>query len=152
MMKTIEILSLNDETQYFSFNTGSNLDNIKKKLKDERGININEQLWFINGNTLTHNTEIKENDDICVIVDNKWIELKLNFFNDKKLKLPLVTSDITVYELKLVIFSLEKKLLPNQINLLYKNIILEDNKKISEYNIVNKSTLNVTLNIKSGFL
>ena len=30
MMKTIEILSLNDETQYFSFNTGSNLDNIKK--------------------------------------------------------------------------------------------------------------------------
>ena len=101
---------------------------------------------------MTHNTEIKENDDICVIVDNKWIELKLNFFNDKKLKLPLVTSDITVYELKLVIFSLDKKLLPNQINLLYKNITLEDNKKISDYNIVNKSTLNVTLNIKSGFL
>ena len=78
--------------------------------------------------------------------------IKIKFFNDKKLKLPLVTSDITVYELKLVIFSLDKKLLPNQINLLYKNITLEDNKKISDYNIVNKSTLNVTLNIKSGFL
>jgi hypothetical protein len=152
MIKTVEILSLNDETQYFSFNTESNLDNIKKKLKDERGINIIEQLWFINGNTLTYNTEIKDNDDICVIVDNKWIELKLNFFNDKKLKLPLVTSDITVYELKLVIFSLEKKLLPTQINLIYKNNTLEDSKKISDYKIVNKTTLNVTLNIKSGFL
>ena len=64
MIKTVEILSLNDETQYFSFNTESNLDNIKKKLKDERGINIIEQLWFINGNTLTYNTEIKDNDDI----------------------------------------------------------------------------------------
>ncbi len=152
MMKTIEILSLNDETQYFSFNTESNLDIIKEKLKDERGININEQLWFINGSTLNHNIEIKENDEVCVIVDNKWIELKLNFFNDKKLKLPLVVSDITVYELKLVIFSLEKKLLPNQINLIYKNITLEDSKRISDYNIINKSTLNVTLNIKSGFL
>lgn len=152
MIKTVEILSLNDETQYFSFNTESNLDNIKKKLKDERGINIIEQLWFINGNTLTYNTEIKDNDDICVIVDNKWIELKLIFFNDKKLKLPLVTSDITVYELKLVIFSLEKKLLPTQINLIYKNNTLEDSKKISDYKIVNKTTLNVTLNIKSGFL
>jgi hypothetical protein len=151
-MKTIEILSLNDETQYFSFNTESNLDSIKKKLKDERGINVNEQLWFINGNTLTNNIEINENDDVCVIVDNKWIKLKLKFFNDKKLKLPLVTSDISVYELKLVIYTIDKKLLPNQINLIHKNVLLDDDKKISDYNIQNNSTLNITLNIKSGFV
>lgn len=152
MMKTIEILSLNDETQYFSFNTESNLDSIKKKLKDERGINVNEQLWFINGNTLTNNIEINENDDVCVIVDNKWIKLKLKFFNDKKLKLPLVTSDISVYELKLVIYTIDKKLLPNQINLIHKNVLLDNDKKISDYNIQNNSTLNITLNIKSGFV
>ena len=152
MMKTVEILSLNDETQYFSFNTESNLDSIKKKLKEDIGININEQLWFINGDTLTNNINISKNDNICVVVDSKWIELKLNFFNNKKFKLPLISSDINVYELKLVIFSLEKILLPNQINLIYKNTILEDSKKISDYNIVNKTTLNVKLNIKSGFL
>tara|TARA_E500000178_G_C16917413_1_gene705560 strand:+ start:533 stop:988 length:456 start_codon:yes stop_codon:yes gene_type:complete len=151
-MKTIEILSLNDETQYFSININNNINIIKNKIKNNLGININEQLWLINGNTPDENIKIKQNDEVCIIIDNKWIKIKIKLLNNKILELPLINSNINIYDLKLIIFSLNKSLIPSKINILFNNNLLNDNKKLSDYNIINNSTIHLTFKIKSGFV
>jgi hypothetical protein len=153
MMKIIEILSLDEDTQYFSLNVKNDLNLLKDELKKNTGININEQIWLINGNNINEINFIKETDKICVIVDNKWIKLKIKLINSNIIELPLLSSKINIKDLKLIIFShINKNLTPDKIQLNYKNNLLDENKKISDYNIFNNSIINVTFKIKSGFI
>jgi hypothetical protein len=152
-MKIIEILSLDEDTQYFSLNVKNDLNLLKDELKKNTGININEQIWLINGNNINEINFIKETDKICVIVDNKWIKLKIKLINSNIIELPLLSSKINIKDLKLIIFShINKNLTPDKIQLNYKNNLLDENKKISDYNIFNNSIINVTFKIKSGFI
>ena len=122
-------------------------------MKKNTGININEQIWLINGNNINEINFIKETDKICVIVDNKWIKLKIKLINSNIIELPLLSSKINIKDLKLIIFShINKNLTPDKIQLNYKNNLLDENKKISDYNIFNNSIINVTFKIKSGFI
>ena len=48
MLKIVEIISINNESEYFKFDFKKNMTEIKNELKENIGVNINEQLWFLN--------------------------------------------------------------------------------------------------------
>lgn len=153
MLKIVEIISINNESEYFKFDFKKNMTEIKNELKENIGVNINEQLWFLNNIMIENNKiNVKENDKIYVIIDNKWCNLYLNILNYRNIKLPTVMSNIEIKDLKYIISKKIKNINVEKFNLLFNGQILENNKKITDYNIVNNSRLTLTIKIKSGLI
>ena len=152
MIKIVEIISINNESEYLKLNLKKNINELKKEINDITGINVKEQLWFINEDIIQSDyINAKENDQVYIVVDNKWYSLYVKILNKKIIKLPAVSSDIQINNLKNII-SEKIKINPKYYNILFNSNILEDHKNISHYNVNNNSRLDLVLKIKSGFV
>ena len=152
MIKIVEIISINNESEYLKLNLKKNINELKKEINDIMGINVKEQLWFINEDIIqSEYINAKENDQVYIVVDNNWYNLYVKILNREIIKLPAISSDIKINNLKNII-SEKIKINPKYYNILFHGNILEDYKSISHYNINNNSRLDLVLKIKSGFV
>jgi hypothetical protein len=151
MKKLVEIVSLNDETDYISLDLNNDLNQLKLIIKKYFGIYEKEQIWFKNGKIITTNKiETNETDRIHVLVHNQWLKVFIKSTNDKIIDLPMFRSKNRIKDIKLLIFS-KCKLRPDKFYLLYNNEILNDQEYLSKYNIQNLTTLMLVIKNESGF-
>ena len=151
MKKLVEIVSLNDETDYISLDLNNDLNQLKLIIKKYFGIYEKEQIWFKNGIMIKSNKIIaSETDRIHVLVHNQWLKVYIKSTNDKIIDLPMFRSKNTIKDIKLLIFS-KCKLRPDKFYLLYNNEILNDQEYLSKYNIQDLTTLNLVIKNESGF-
>jgi len=151
MKKLVEIVSLNDETDYISLDLNNDLNQLKLIIKKYFGIYEKEQIWFKNGTMIsTDKIETNETDRIHVLVHNQWLKVYIKSTTDQIIDLPLFRSKNTIKDIKLLIFS-KCRLRPDKFYLLYNNEILNDHEYLSKYNIQNLTTLNLVIKNESGF-
>lgn len=150
MKKLVEIVSLNDETDYISLDLNNDLNQLKLIIKKYFGIYEKEQIWFKNGKMITLNKIIaNETDRIHVLVNNQWFKIFIKSTNNKIIDLPMFRSKNTIKDIKLLIFS-KCKIRPDKFYLLFNNQILNDKEYLSKYNIQNLTTLNLIVKNESG--
>ena len=105
MKKLVEIVSLNDETDYISLDLNNDLNQLKLIIKKYFGIYEKEQIWFKNGIMINSNKIIaSETDRIHVLVHNQWLKVYIKSTNDKIIDLPMFRSKNTIKDIKLLIF------------------------------------------------
>jgi len=151
MKKLVEIVSLNDETDYISLDLNNDLNQLKLIIKKYFGIYEKEQIWFKNGKMINSNKiEANETDRIHILVHNQWLKVYIKSTNDQIIDLPMFRSKNTIKDIKLLIFS-KCRLRPDKFYLLYNNEILNDQEYLSKYNIQNLTTLNLVIKNESGF-
>ena len=151
MKKLVEIVSLNDETDYISLDLKNDLNQLKLIIKKYFGIYENEQIWFKNGVMIeTGKIIANETDRIHVLVNNQWLKVFIKSTNNQIIDLPMFRSKNRIMDIKLLIFS-KCKLRPDKFYLLYNNEILNDQEYLSKYNIQNLTTLNLVIKNESGF-
>ncbi len=151
MKKLVEIVSLNDETDYISLDLNHELNKLKLIVKKYFGIYEHEQIWFKNGKMITSNKIItNETDRLHVLVHNQWLKIYIKNTNNQIIDLPMFRSKNTIKDIKLLIFS-KYKIRPDNFYLLFNNEILNDKEYISKYNIQNLTTLNLIIKNQSGF-
>ena len=151
MKKLVEIVSLNDETDYISLDLNNDLNQLKLIIKKYFGIYEKEQIWFKNGTMIsTEKIETNETDRIHILVHNQWLKIYIKNTNYQIIDLPMFRSKNTINDIKLLIFS-KYKIRPDKFYLLYNNEILNDQEYLSKYNIQNLTTLNLVIKNQSGF-
>lgn len=151
MKKLVEIVSLNDETDYISLDLNNDLNQLKLIIKKYFGIYEKEQIWFKNGTMIsTEKIETNETDRIHILVHNQWLKIYVKNTNYQIIDLPMFRSKNTINDIKLLIFS-KYKIRPDKFYLLYNNEILNDQEYLSKYNIQNLTTLNLVIKNQSGF-
>jgi hypothetical protein len=151
MKKLVEIVSLNDETDYISLDLNNDLNQLKLIIKKYFGIYEKEQIWFKNGTMIsTEKIETNETDRIHILVHNQWLKIYIKNTNNQIIDLPMFRSKNTINDIKLLIFS-KCKIRPDKFYLIYNNEILNDQEYLSKYNIQNLTTLNLVIKNQSGF-
>lgn len=151
MEHLVEILFLNKENEYIKLDFTNKIIELKLFVKEMFGPNIDEQIWLLNEKNIKSDfLQIKKNDNIKIIINNKYYQIYIKNINNQLIKLPRINSTHTIYNIKLLLFS-KFKIRPDKFKLLFNNNILNDSKYISYYNIKNNSILNIIINNNSGF-
>lgn len=151
-MKLIEIISLNDDTEYIKLDIKQDIEKLKKIIQKYFGFYPREQLWFKNGNLIKQNKiECIDIDRLHVLINNEWLKIYIKTTTDKIVDLPLFSSKNKIKDIKLMIFS-KTKLRPDKFKLIYDNTPLKDDEYLSKYNIRNLSTLYLIIDNNSGFV
>lgn len=151
-MKLIEIISLNDDTEYIKLDIKQDIEKLKKIIQKYFGFYPREQLWFKNGNLIKQNKiECIDIDRLHVLINNEWLKIYIKTTTDKIIDLPLFSSKNKIKDIKLMIFS-KTKLRPDKFKLIYDNTPLKDDEYLSKYNIRNLSTLYLIIDNNSGFV
>ena len=102
-----------------------------KKIKDLGKLSYYN--WFKDGIQLDNNyNDWKENDNYEVIFNNEYINLSLKV-NNKTIMSPLISKKSTIKELK--------NILSIKDNIYFKQLKLQDNKTLEDYNINNMDSL-----------
>jgi hypothetical protein len=148
MIMLIEIISFNQPNDYIEIDIKEYNINAKNKISELTGTYPKDQLWLINSKLLDKKIKLNKSDKIRIILNNEWIQISINY-NNEIIKLPSMSSRNKIYEIKLLIFKIFKIIPPN-INLIYNNIILEDEDFIGKYQIKNNSVLKLIPKINSG--
>ena len=141
-------------------NINEKIKSIKEKIKESEKIEIDEQnLLFCNklleNEKIINNYSIEENDIIICITFDKYLYIKSE---EENIKIRYNEND-TVIDLKIKISKKCRTFRAFQCDLMYNKTILEDDQILKDYNIPNKSTIEVilpksdklVLNLRSGF-
>ena len=121
----IEIISFNQPNDYIEIDIKEYNINAKNKISELTGTYPKDQLWLINSKLLDKKIKLNKSDKIRIILNNEWIQISINYNN-------------------------EIIIIPPNINLIYNNIILEDEDFIGKYQIKNNSVLKLIPKINSG--
>jgi len=128
---------------------------IKQEIKEIAFIPINEQIIYHNCIILDNLKSIADYSKDKVINLNLLIKeipfnIKLKTLTNQEYIIKNITSQIFVEEIFFILFY-HYDLHPEDINIIFKNIVLDKSKKLSYYNITDCSVLNITIKVKTGF-
>ena len=112
--------------------TNEKLNILKKKIYCEFNIPIEKQEWYLNGDILCDNFNNWAAGDYTLFINNDIIEIK--FLINNNITNMYINKNITVKELK--------NILSINDNIYIRNVLLEDNNTINEYDYYIPLTIN----------
>jgi hypothetical protein len=136
----IEIINLNCDNEYIETNNEINLLDLKNTFYKDYQISFDEQVWFYNNIMLTSSEDISKINKLSLFIKNSFLTLQIEMKDKKIYKLPLISKNLLIKQLKKII---ENKFNLTDFNIFKNNIKLEEKKEINDYHITENSILNI---------
>lgn len=137
MIISVEIFMEDNSFVNKTFNVlNEPLSILKYKIYEELNIPINNQEWYLNGENLLDTFNNWENKEYCLFVNNDIIEVK--FLINNNINIMYIDKNTKVKELK--------NILSIKDNIYVRNILLDDNNPICNYDIKLPFVVNNKLN------
>ena len=151
----VNILNENEMIKLKKSDINTKIYLIKQEIKEQLFIPINEQIIYYNSIILNNLKTIADYTkdtmiNLNVLIIEKPFEIKLKTYTNEEFIIKNITSQILVEEIFFILFYYYD-LHPDDINLIYKDKVLDKSKKLSYYNLTDFSVLNITIKIKTGF-
>lgn len=151
----VNILNENEMIKLKKSDINTKIYLIKQEIKEQLFIPINEQIIYYNSTILNDLKTIADYSkdtviNLNVLINEKFFEIKLKTYTNEEFIIKNITSQILVEEIFFILFYYYD-LHPDDINLIYKDKVLDKLKKLSYYNLTDGSVLNITIKIKTGF-
>ena len=151
----INILNDDDVIKLEKSDINTKLYLIKQEIKDITSIPIKEQIIYHNFIILENFKSIADytNDNVInlnLLIKEIPFDIQLKTLTNQEYFIKNITSQIFVEEIFFILFYYYD-LHPDDINISFKNTVLDKSKKLSYYNITDGSVLNITIKVKTGF-
>ena len=151
----VNILNENELIKLDKSNLDTKIHLIKQEIKEKIFIPINEQFIYYQCNILDDDKTIADYTQDKVVNINLLIkeipfDIKLKTLVNQEYIIKNITSQILVEEIFFILFYYYD-LHPDDINIIFKNKVLDKSKKLSYYNVTDGSVLNITIKVKTGF-
>ena len=154
MVIYIEILNENKLIKLDNLDENSKIYQVKNEIKKQEYIPIEEQILYYNNLILDNYKSLSDyTKDFSrtwnLLILEKPYDIIIKSMFNKEIVIKNITSQLYVEEIFLILFYYYY-IHPDDISLICQGKILEKNKKVSYYNIVDNSTINIIIKTKTG--
>ena len=154
----VNLLFINMENEIYKINVKENttLADAKELIREQSCVYPEEQIWFINNNPAKQldNFDWSKSSNYSIIVNTKWFDFKIKTITGNIIDVKYLSSRDKISIIKYHIYQ-KIKLNPSSYKLLArissKMTPLHDDEMIGKYFIPNNSTIELIINLNSGF-
>lgn len=155
MVIYINILNENQFIKLENSDENSIIYSIKQEIQKIEYIPIKEQILYYQDSILEDNKLLnyytsEKSITINLLIMEIPFEIKLKMMTGKEIIIKNITSHILIEEIFLLLFYYND-LHPDDINLVFQGKVLDRSKKLCYYKIIDQSTLNIIIKLKTGF-
>ena len=155
MVIYIEILNESKLIRLDNLDQNSKIYQVKNEIKKQEYIPINEQILYYNNLILDNYKSLSDyTQDFSrtwnLLILEKPYDIIIKSMFNKEIVIKNITSQLYVEEIFLILFY-HNDIHPDDISLVFRDKVLDKNKKVSYYNIVDNSTINIIIKTKTGF-